>query len=244
MISIKQIVRPLSIALIITTGIITGAVKLSSLNYKSASVLPYYYHNETKWVILPQEAFGRDKGTVDDLGGSRDKGEKHPVVTAAREFYEEAIIKQTIGLTLQQTIRFLNKNSKYIIGYSNTKGSCNITYIVNFDQYKDMFFNNFYKARHNAPSHKYKEKDKIVVVKWQDLKDVFTQQETGFFRSWFKRFFNQNVTVAALEQDPSTLTFCPTTVTLRPFLVKKLRPFFLDKPYQQGMNKKIRLYSE
>jgi hypothetical protein len=247
MIKIKQVLRPLSIAVIIASTIITASIRLSSLNYKSASVLPYYHHNNKKWIILSREAFGADKGTYDDFGGAKDPGEKRPVATAAREFNEEGILSKIINITVPQTIDLLRKNSSYIISYSNQRGTCNVTYITNFNNYKDQFFNNFYTARSNAHGRKYKEKDKIAVVTWNNLKYAIikhAKQADSFMGRWFGHFSSQNVTVSALELDPTSLQFKPTTITLRPFLVKKLKLFFLNKPYAKEMNKKIRHYSE
>jgi len=244
MIKIKQILLSLCGTLTIISTIAANPIKLSDLNYKSASVLPYYYHHREKWAILPREAFGKDKGTCDDFGGSRDKGETHPVQTAGHELYEEAIASQTLGLTLRQTIDFINKNSTYIISYSDNRGTCNVTYITNFDHCKNQFFKNFYNARNNAPSHKYKEKDKIFIVKWKNLKKAIIDQANSFTNRWFGRFFNRRLTVKALELDPHTNQFNPANVTLRPFFVKKMRSFFLNKPYQHGMNKRIRHYNE
>jgi hypothetical protein len=304
----KHIIKIFSIALIINAGLI-AAIRLSSLNYKSASVLPYYHDNKgEKWVILSREAFGKDKNTYDDFGGARDvekkqptsttkqvsggkrinitrqsggikrisvqrrttkkaiaapatqisatkiknKTETHPVVSAAREFYEEAILKETIGLDdVKQTIQFLKNNSEYILSYAqhngcdphNKRDACNVTYIADFNQYKDQFFKNFYIAREQAKKFTFKEKDRIAVVSWKNLQNAIVGSN-----SWVKRFFSslfsKDITVSAMELDPHTLNFKPTTITLRPWLVKKLRPFFLNKPYQQGMNKKIRHYSE
>lgn len=250
MITIKRIVRPLFITLAIVSTIITAPVRLSSLNYKSASVLPYYYDNNKKWVILSREASGVDKGTYDDFGGGRerDKGEQRPVVTAAREFYEEGILGKTINVTVPETVSLLKKNSSHIISYSNTRGTCNVTYITNFNDYKDQFFNNFYIARSNARNHKYREKDRIAVVTWDNLNNAIikhAKQADSFMWRWFGHLSSQNATVSAMELDPATLQFKPAIIiTLRPFLVKKLKLFFLNKQHTKEKNKKIRHYSE
>lgn len=230
-------------------GFINPAPRLSDLRFKSASVLPYYRdRKKVKKVILSREAYGKDKMTYDDFGGSRDRGEDHPVVTAAREFYEEANIPKTVGLTLPQTQDYIDiaktKNTKYIIAYSNKQGTCNVTFVTSFDPYKDALFKNFYDVRKHETRFHYKEKDRLAIVTWQNLKNAIT----GHNRNWFSRSFfrasTQNIKVNALVQDPRTKKFHQQIITLRPFLVKKLRMFFMGDKYQQGLNKKIRFYNE
>ena len=64
-----------------------------SIAYSGASVLPYtiWTGSDRPYFLLGAESYGRDKGCWDDWGGSKDKGELHPIVTAAREFTEETM---------------------------------------------------------------------------------------------------------------------------------------------------------
>jgi hypothetical protein len=60
--------------------------------YSGGGVLLYSYQDQIdgtrkSYLLLGQE----EELTYDDFGGSRGKGEKHPILTAAREFYEESI---------------------------------------------------------------------------------------------------------------------------------------------------------
>jgi 8-oxo-dGTP pyrophosphatase MutT (NUDIX family) len=61
--------------------------------YSGAGVLIYSYKNDEEtgvlraYVLIGQER----KGTFDDFGGGRGKGERHPILTATREFIEESI---------------------------------------------------------------------------------------------------------------------------------------------------------
>lgn len=64
---------------------------LSQFDYKAAWVLPYIKHGGARYFLLGRESAGSDAGTWDAFGGKRDRGEKHPVVTAARESYEESM---------------------------------------------------------------------------------------------------------------------------------------------------------
>jgi len=235
MVKNKSLLLPL---LLITNliGPINAAPRLTHFAFGSASVLPVIMHNNEKCVILSREAFGGARGTYDDFGGSRDKGERHPVVTAAREFYEEAILQKTIGLNVQQVQNYIDisktNNTKYIVGYSQGRVK-NVTYITHFDQHKTEFFNNFYPARRRATDHHLREKDRIAIVKWQVLTKTFAKSRN-----------TRNVKIEALVMNPITQKWYKSYVTLRAFFIKKLRPFFLDRPYEPGMDPKIRFYNE
>ena len=209
-----------------------GYYKLSEYNFGAASVLPVYFHKNQKYVILSREAHGRDRGTYDDFGGKRDPGENHPLITAAREFFEEAILQYTLKTTLPLIRKYINVdtgNTEYII--ANEK---NVTYITRFDKHVRQFVSNFYTARKKVSQHHLREKDRIALVKYDTIKKVINAYPRK----------NSGLTVEGfvVAQDGKTLQ--RQQIPLRPFFVKKLRPFFMDKPYQQGCNQKIRLYDQ
>lgn len=210
---------------------ICAAPRLSAYNYGSASVLPVCRHHSGKHIILGREAFGKSRGTYDDFGGSRDKGEDHPVITAAREFFEEAIVALSIKLSLGETQNYIDiaktSNTTNIIAHARS-----VTYITNFNRYKKLFLNNFYKARKQATDWHCKEKDRIALAKWDILKKTINDNPS-----------NTGLQIEALEVDPLKQLLNKKTITLRPFFVKKLRPFFMDKQYRQGLDKKIRFYN-
>lgn len=222
---------------------------LATYDYKAASVLPIYTElDQQKYVILTREAWGKDKDTYDDFSGGRDKGETDPKKTAAREFWEEAILRETLGWSLNYTEDFIdpqNNNTLYVIAHSKDKnqkypGSKNfrsVTYIVNFDTYGNSLLNHFYDALTTEKiidkSGRYKggrhtlEKDQIAVVLLDNFKKAIIERKKQ---------------IQAKIINPKTHEFYTQTITLRPFLISKLRPYFLDKPYEQGENEKIRHY--
>lgn len=218
------------------------APQLSELKYTSASVLPYYLDRQgIKKVILADEAHGRDRTTFADFGGKRDRGETHPVQTAAHEFYEEAILPNTLGWSLPQTQDFIDiakaQNTHFINVFSNKK-MCHVTYLTDFTPYRNTLFKQFPIARKNATQHKFREKNRLAIVEWDNLKNTISKQQ----RSWIPK--NNPVRVSALVQNPRTGRFNTEIITLRPSFVMSLRPFFLNRPYVQGWSKKIRFYSE
>jgi hypothetical protein len=192
--------------------------------------------NGTKYLILSREAHGNDRETYDDFGGKRDydfgESENKPepyYFTAAREFFEEAILELSTGLSLPDTLNFIDiksNNTEYIIVFSS-----NIAYIVDFSIYKDKFFKNFYTAFNTTKNRHSKEKDRIALVKWDLLKNTIKNNK-----------FNTGITIQALVLDPQSLKWNNEPITLRGFFVKKFRPFFTNAPYQPGANKKIRFY--
>jgi len=210
---------------------------LTYFDYNSASVLPFYTVRRTKYVILSRERWGKDKGTYDDFGGKRDQGERHPLITAAREFWEEAALRWSLDLTLEQTKNFINptktRNTHFVVAHTTKRGAKNVTYITDFRKYKTQFLNNFYKASHAADHHQYKEKDRIAIVQWDTLKRAIIEQKTP----------HSPVYVDAQVLHPRTNARENQKILLRPYLVIKLRQFFRDEPYTKGKHRTIRFYS-
>jgi 8-oxo-dGTP pyrophosphatase MutT (NUDIX family) len=210
--------------------------KLSEFDYSSASVLLTFKQGETKYVILTREMEGINKGTYSDFGGKRDEGENHPIITAAREFFEEGNVDTTIDLNLSETINYLNKNAQKIIAYTTTSiaeiGS--VTYIVNFDKYREQFIKNFYTAFEKAEHWYNREKDMLAIVRWDDFKKAIINQP----------YKEAIVTVNASVIDPITEEYTPKEIILRPFLIRRLQLFFQNAPYKQGETGKIRFYKQ
>lgn len=220
----------------------SNATKLSQYPYRSASVLLWYAdRNNTEKFILADEAGGRDRGTYCDFGGKREKGENHPIMTAAHEFYEEAIIPNTLGWTLPQVEQFIDitkaDNTKLINAYSNAI-TCHVTYLVDFTPYKDQLFKKFPHARKHAKKHHFREKNNLAIITKKDLINAIEQRTHRFWRRWF------SLKVSALVQNQRTHKFEKKMITLRPAFVKSVSPYLLDKPYKQGLSKKIRFYNE
>jgi hypothetical protein len=216
----------------------TTQLHLSNFDFGAGSVLPTFINqNGTRYLILSREAHGNDKGTYDDFGGKRDyigpkinqKKEAHPVITASREFFEEAILMLSIGMSLPDTKKFIdvdNIYTEYVIAYGH-----NVTYITDFTLYADRFFSNFYNAFNTTTSRHSKEKDRIAIIEWNTLKAIVNNTP-----------FNSGVVVDAQVLNPLDQKWYTEKITLRGFFVKKLRPFWMDKLYLQGKNNKIRFY--
>jgi len=206
---------------------------LSQFDFKAASVLPTYKNAKGQtMVILSREAGGRDKGTYDDCGGKRNAGEMHPEFTAARECREELILEKTGPISLRSLRKYINVNSgntEYIIARTSKKS---VVYITDFSKYWTNIRKTFYSARRNAKQYKYKEKDHLVVVPLNDLQNAIVQSKPGQMVSMRARGINKNG-----SYNKKTLT-----ITLRPFLIAKLKPFFQNQPFQKGRNQKIRFY--
>lgn len=217
---------------------IAGAPRLTDFDFGGASVLPTFIdQNGKKYLILSREAGGKDKGTYDDFGGARDFigpkqnniKEAHPVITAAREFFEEAILELTLNFSLQNAqdlIDVKNMYTEYVIASGR-----NVIYITDFTQYTNQFLSEFYKAFRKTTSRHSKEKNRIAIIEWNELKTIINNNP-----------FNTGIIVDAEVLNPLDLQWYVEKITLRPFFAKKLRSFWMDKPYQQGLSKKIRFY--
>jgi hypothetical protein len=138
------------------------------INFKfiSGSVLPFFIKNQIKYVILSSEQRGNNPGTYDDFSGSRDPGEDHPILTAAREFHEEAMLEGTTGLSLEETINYIDidqtGNTEYIIAYTTPSNKGRVIYIVDFNEYAEALINNFYSALKKHISDHYAAIDTLI----------------------------------------------------------------------------------
>jgi hypothetical protein len=252
----KKILAPLFIVLNILTISSAQSFELSEYNHYSAAVLPTFTRRNIKWAILSREGYGKSKYLYDSFSGGKDKGETHPVQTAAHEFLQEAILEPILGWDLETAENFIDPNKEntwMALAYSKDKNPYNaqsrdirnVLYIVNFNKYKTKLFNNFYYAREQeliryererTPS-KYRtntEKDRIAKVRWSELECAICDQQNSY----------DPVTVSAYVLNPDTEQFDKETITLRPILVKTLRAFFTGQPYEEGDNEKIRHYYE
>lgn len=258
MLKYKNIVLLLVLVHVIPHHFLRADARLSDFDFRSASVLPFITINNKKYFVLSRESMGKSKGTYDDFGGSRDEGENHPMITAAREFFEEGMIQDTIGLDLAATEKFIDvdkHSTMFVIVFGH-----NVTYIVNFNAYAKMFFNNFYSARKKIQeflrdlrnkerlvldnqakkqlSLKKKEswvrleKDSIAIVGWDMLKATIAQNKES-----------TGITMNAAVLSAKDIKWHKEQVTLRPYFVKKLRSFFMDEKYEVAKQKKIRFYT-
>jgi 8-oxo-dGTP pyrophosphatase MutT (NUDIX family) len=212
----------------------THAPRLSEFIFHGASVLVTTYNNGKQYAVLAREGVGNDKGYWDDFGGGRKKGEKHPLETAARETHEEMNADKTLGWSLSDMRRYIDLaagNTRSILAVKKCGyGSNLVTFITHF-KYKDVeqFFKNFYAARTASHDFSNREKDLIALVAYDDFKRAVS--------GGCKSVFGQIV-------DPRTgnLRQYKESITLRPILIDKLQSFFDNKPYEQGIDSRIRFY--
>ncbi len=231
---------------IIPSGIVAQPPRLSQFGHGGASVLPVTFWKKPQgpvlYAILGREAGGSGKGTWDDFGGGRDQGEKHPVVTAAREFAEEANTAATIGLHTNDIRNFIDvtsdntRNNTWCVVAQKAAGNGTnfVTYFTQFDHKTiEVIRKNFDRARRQATQWKFKEKDRIASVRWDELVNAIKNSTSS-----------QNVQVSARVFDPKTGKDKPNRemIQLRPFFVAKLRKHFKDCPHTIGKNPIIRFY--
>lgn len=238
----------------------TSTFNLAKFTCISASVLPTYTHNMQRYAILTREARGYSqeqggkKFTYDDFSGACEKEDQYePLMSAAREFWEEGNLQQSLGWSLDDTITFVKNNTSQIVVYTkkqdkNIPGSKdikNVTYIVNFDEHANKLFNNFYPALNKEKAHHKKlgtkpndqvttEKDKIAAVLWDDLQSTVSYQKIVSIA--------QPAKIQALVKDEKTKKFNKETIVLRPFLSMKLQSYFLNLPYEKGTDSKVKYY--
>ena len=229
----KHFVTRLCFSLILLTNYCTYlfSYSLSSINAKSSSVLPFFYNQKgEKYAILTREAAGRAKGKYDDFGGKVEEYDNHPLDTASREFWEEAILKDTVHLTLQETADYIDintsNNTEEIMVYLAPETIANVTYITDFTDHYKSLLNNFYQSRKEQTKWRFKEKDRIAIVQWDTLECAITSQTNKY----------HPVIVPATVISPRSGKRYKKNITLRDFFVIKTKPFFCNEEYENGSN--------
>lgn len=249
----------------VETAAETQLLSLDTYNHYSAGVLTTAIENGELYDYITREATGsKDKQgkptkygklyKYDTFSGGKDKGETHPLETAAHEFLQEGMLNKIFGWDLPTTEEFIKNNTLEVIAYS-TKGNPNIphirearnvTYIVDFTKHVNTFCDKFHDARKEEIAQYKKdgtpkshwtnaEKDRIAKIKRDDLRTAVMEQEDP----------NEILTVEALVMNPRTKRFKRETIEIRPlFVAAVLRPIFLDKPYEQGEDEKVRYYED
>ncbi len=244
MITIKKKVVSISILLLVACTIDVNAMRLSEFDYGAASVFPVYTDQGKKYVILSREARGADKETYDDFGGRRDPEENHPFITAAREWMEEGLVTKITGLQFPEICNLIDiakksNKTECIVAYTGRKAK-NVTYITDVTHYKDKLIYDFYGVLRKAKrikKAKYIEKDSIAVVELSELVRVL---QDAMIKDQHKV---TNITMSAFILNEKTNKLEKGIIKLRPFFVSKIRPYFLNWPYQEGKDKKIRFYA-
>lgn len=84
------------------------AVALFDTEYSGAFVLPYFSENDEYYLILARERLGKSSNKWGLFGGGIDKSDnKNPIITAAREFREEALIKEIFNRNIDDIVEYL-----------------------------------------------------------------------------------------------------------------------------------------
>lgn len=217
---------------------------LSQSGFKAAAVLPFTRWKSKKnggnaYFLLSREKNGRDAGTYDTWGGKRDAGEKHPVVTAGREFAEEALFILGSPGSITNYIDLKNNHTKYVI-CRNSKQY--VTYITKYSTFDlEKLAKEFYRKMNHQQTKVKSEKDALRWVKWADLEKAIANSTPGQFPVTVKAAkVNKKTGRLLKDKNGKTVT---EIITLRPILVSMMRPLFTHQQYIQGKNAKIRFYS-
>ncbi len=222
----------LILSLVISDIPLHGSLSLKKFSYNAAGVLPIGTQKIGRgthtYVILGREAYGRDKGTYDAFGGSRDPHEHDPLITAARECAEEMISHRTMKRSVKDIEKQINPRGHHTTMVLAHQRFNYVLYITRFDEHIEKFLGNFYRSLKKTHSFKHQEKDLIATVGWETLAYAIKENK------------NQ---VRANVIDPVTNESTRALITLRPLLIKSLKPFFMNYTYQTGTNKKIRFYT-
>lgn len=206
--------------------------------YHAASVLPIIDLNhpennhEERFVLLGQEAIGDDQGYYADWGGSRDKEETDPLITAAREFYEEANGQATLEMDIDTIKDYLDPkagNTLYIIKQpeAGTRRRNQVVYITKFTHKQfNNFKQKFYEALTAARNEQNLEKSKLCIISWSEFAKAIVSE-------------NRSITAYVIEADGR---YTSTLIELRPILKSKLKRFFSNDNFIQPADSVERIY--
>ena len=153
-----------------------------------AGVMPYYEDEKgEKYVLIGREVnSGRKREWAFFSGGSElnssDKSRmEHPLDCAAREFYEEAALHATLGWDEATTKNYIAQHATEVIAqYSrDLRSRPAIIYMVKFekDQIEKIVDRYKYIFTEHTVDDRFKEKDALAVVKYQDLIDAVKQNK-------------------------------------------------------------------
>jgi hypothetical protein len=226
---------------LINTSNQSNVMALSDFSFNAATVMPLFKSNGEYFVILAREKYGRDKGTFDGFGGSKNIGERHPVLTASRECSEETINLLGTQKEIKQHIDVLKNNdlstgnTLFIIANQNKKA---VFYVTEFDKAKIMnFTSKFYDSLSKAKKFENKEKDKLAIIKWEKLVKTFAQASKD---SNGKLTLPIKMSAEVLTKDGQKIE---KEIILRPYLVSSMHRFCKgDTPDLQSKHIRIKIY--
>lgn len=202
---------------------------LSSFDYVAAWVLPYttWPRRKYNYVLVSRESAGPDRGTWDALGGKKDPGERHPVVTASREAAEEGL-----GLIFADPVAARSYidvpvgNTRVAIANESKRAVIYLTYVHH--SVLESAVKGFNQARAKLGG----EKDGLAWVREDRLEKAIGESKP-----------RETVKVIANVLQPDG-TLAGEEITLRPILVSLLRSYYAgDSNYQLGKDKRIRFYA-
>lgn len=153
-----------------------------------AGVVPYYEDDKgDRFILLGREINSRYKEWAFFSGGSEESNSQkglmeHPLDCAVREFYEEAIIEKTLGLSESALKEYMKKNTTEVVAeYArdiNFKRPL-ILYFVKFTKEQIVsIVHTFKEVFHDKNlEEKYREKDALAVISYQAFIDTIKNNE-------------------------------------------------------------------
>lgn len=208
--------------------------QVNAIKHHGASIVPITYIDGQWYAVIGKET----RGYWDDFCGKADTADSNSLYTAAREFYEEALLEETTKITLQTLFTtFINQEEhiKRIICYANSPLYADYftTYIVEFHpDFIQTVLTQFETARKDPklPGHK-REKTVLGLVRLDLLFNALKNAQP-------KKPVQVPVTPFNGTGPQKTLY-----VTLRPFLVEKLQQYARhEQPTLQLNDEKIIIY--
>jgi hypothetical protein len=221
----------------------------------SGGILPIIVKNYVEYAMLTQETGlkhikkvnDNDYFPYSDISGKKEQQDNTIFDAITREIMEEGMFKTTLRGSLDSTKKieaFIEDNIKetLIYGFPSLPGHCDITFVVNFDNYYKQFCNEFYiarKAELEGPNREnYLAKKSIALCEYVKLKEVLINSEYG------KPVFVDAIVIDenGQEQEEKILvrdyfgsklkSFCVNQGTITKSLPKNILPFLENNSAQ------------
>ncbi len=225
---------PLVLIALVVTPFPAVALNLESFKHTGAWVMPLVTcsmpEGNVDYIVIARETWGRDAGLFDAFGGKRD-GTETAQETAAREFAEEAITHETLGMDEAAVLNYIDLkagNTEAVLACDDQNcGAKNVLYITRFSEAQMSYLKTSFAGAHRRATHShYKEKDALAFARFDALKEALRTSTSS-----------HGIEVAAEVTDLGGTT-STQSIEMRPVLVKILRGY-LEGAAAAGSQSKV-----
>lgn len=154
--------------------------QINHFKLTAAGVLPVIYgdNKKIKYAVVGREVNKPNNGKYCYFSGSAEK-DTNPLVVAAKEWWEEAILGHALELTKKDVQEYIKQNTVGCVVLGTQTGDLDnrtygVMYLVDFTKYKNTLLFNFNTAYDRAKKEKKHddgmcEMDTLALVEWNEI---------------------------------------------------------------------------